>query len=69
MGYQEWDLGPHPHQATETWAMTWRIRTADKHHMAMRVHRVPRFGSQEIGSITPRQIQAAVDELALKYQP
>ena len=53
----------------KTWTMTWRIRTADKHHMAMRVHWVPRFGSQEVGSITPRQIQAAVDELAVKYQP
>ena len=53
----------------KTWTMTWRPRTADKHHMAMRVHWVPRFGGQEVGSITPRQVQAAVDALAAKYQP
>ncbi len=53
----------------KTWTMTWRIRTADKHQMAIRVHWVPTFGSQEVGSITPRQVQAAVDELAGRYQP
>ena len=50
----------------KTWTMTWRPRTADKHQMAMRVHWVPRFGGQEVGSITPRQVQAAVDELAVE---
>lgn len=42
----------------------WRPRTADKHGMALRAHWIPRFGAIEVAALTPRQIQAAVNELA-----
>ncbi|MGB5759478.1 MAG: site-specific integrase [Acidimicrobiales bacterium] len=42
----------------------WRPRTADKHDMALRAHWLPRFGPLEVATITPRQIQAAINELA-----
>lgn len=42
----------------------WRPRTADKHEMALRAHWLPRFGPVEVAALTPRQVQAAINELA-----
>ncbi|MEM9563083.1 MAG: site-specific integrase [Actinomycetota bacterium] len=42
----------------------WRPRTADKHDMALRAHWLPRFGPIEVAALTPRQVQAAINELA-----
>jgi len=48
---------------------TWRPRTADKHRMALRAHWLPHFGDRELATITPRQVQAAVNGLASTLQP
>ena len=48
---------------------SWRIRTAEKHEMALRVHWIPIFGTKTIASIHPRQIQQAVNLQADHYAP
>ncbi|MEM9611664.1 MAG: tyrosine-type recombinase/integrase [Actinomycetota bacterium] len=48
---------------------SWRPRTAEKHRMAMEVHWKPRFGHQTVASMSPRLIQAAVNNMADTYAP
>ncbi len=37
--------------------------------MALRVHWLPALGHREISSISPRQVQAVVNDLVAKYKP
>jgi integrase len=48
---------------------TWRLRTADKHRMAIEVHWRPRLGQRSLRSISPAEIQRAVNDLAAIYRP
>lgn len=47
----------------------WRPRTAEKHEMALRAHWTPRLGSLDLGAMTPRHVQAAVNDLATTHEP
>ncbi len=53
----------------EAMVHTWRPRTTEKHRLAVDVHWRPRFGHQSLDALSPRQIQAAVNELALSHRP
>ncbi len=53
----------------ETMEPSWRPRTAGCHAMALRVHWVPRFGSLMLSEIKPRQVQAAINQMAKTYRP
>ena len=46
----------------------WRTRTAEKHEMALRVHWSPRLGGYLLASLTPRHVQAVVNELAGSHE-
>lgn len=50
-------------------AARWRTRTAEKHAMALRVHWTPRLGGLLLPAITPRHVQAAVNELVTTHEP
>lgn len=52
----------------ETVSHTWRPRTIEKHQMAIEAHWRPRFGRRPLNSITTRDVQAAINELAGRYQ-
>jgi integrase len=52
-----------------TAGLTWRVRTAEKHRLAIGVHWRPRFGRVPIRSITPEMVQRGVNELAASYSP
>ena len=49
-------------------AARWRARTAEKHAIALRVHWTPRLGGLVLTAITPRQFQAAVNELTATHE-
>ena len=48
---------------------TWRPRTAEKHQAVLRRQWLPKFGHLAMSTIRPRQVQAAVNDLAEHYRP
>lgn len=47
---------------------TWRARTIERHRMAIDTHWRPRFGPRPLNSISARDVQAAINDLAGRYQ-